>query len=216
MVGIATEKACKFIEGNTSIECYLLRSNFVSEKKAASAQLCVGLGKEVSAEVVLSRQIVKKILNSSPEKISSAWHSWVLASFSAGMVGINAQYANGLAAIFIACGQDPAHVANSCIGITMFEVTNSGELYAAIRLPNLLLGTVGGGTALPTQRECLQMLGCYGKGKAKRFAEIVSATLLAGEIGICAGITSREFLQPHIKARVFTREKTFGKDNLLQ
>jgi hydroxymethylglutaryl-CoA reductase (NADPH) len=125
------------------------------------------------------------------------------------MVGANAHFANGLAAVYIACGQDVAHIVNASVGINMLEMTESGDLYAAVKLPNILVGTVGGGTALGTQQECLRVLGCYGEGKSKKFAEIIAATLLAGEIGICAGITSDEFLEPHKRARVFTREKAF-------
>jgi hydroxymethylglutaryl-CoA reductase (NADPH) len=91
----------------------------------------------------------------------------------------------------------------------MLEMLKSGDLYAAIKLPNIVVGTVGGGTALGTQQECLKMMDCYGSGKSKKFAEIVAATLLAGELGIGAGITTDEFLAPHKRARAFTREKAF-------
>jgi len=127
-----------------------------------------------------------------------------------GAIAMNAHFANGLSAIFIACGQDAAHVVNGSIGLIMFEMMSSGDLYAAVKLSSLLVGTVGGGTALGTQRECLELLGCYGPGKTKKFAEIVTAALLAGEIGICAGITSEEFLNPHKKARVHTVSKAYA------
>jgi hydroxymethylglutaryl-CoA reductase (NADPH) len=207
MIGIATEHVCKFIAENVAHEKYLLRSNLSSEKKASGVNLLFGYGKTVLSEAVLPRRIVTRHLNSSPEAIHSAWHSWALGSFQAGMLGINAHLANGVAAVFMACGQDVAHVANASVGITMFEMTGTGDLYVAVRLPNLIVGTVGGGTALGTQRECLEMIGCYGAGKSGKFAEVLGATLLAGEIGICAGITTDEFLDPHKRARAFTREK---------
>jgi hydroxymethylglutaryl-CoA reductase (NADPH) len=125
------------------------------------------------------------------------------------MYGINAHYANGIAAIFIACGQDVAHVANTSIGITSYEITEKGDLCVSLTLPNIIVGTVGGGTALGTQRECLEMLGCFGKNKAKKFAEIIGATLLAGELGICAALTTEYFLDPHKRARIYTRKKAF-------
>lgn len=209
MINIATEKVCKFIAGEIEIERYLLRSNFSSEKKASAANLLIGYGKEVIAEATIPAKIIRRFLFSTPQDIATAWHSWALSSFSTGMSGINAHYANGLAAIFIACGQDAAHIANACIGITSYEITNEGDLYVSLKLPNIIVGTVGGGTALPTQRECLEMIGCYGKDKAKKFAEIVSASLLAGELGICAGITSEHFLDPHKRARAYTREKAY-------
>ena len=98
------------------------------------------------------------------------------------------------------------------MGITSYEITESGDLYISLKLPNIIVGTVGGGTALGTQRECLEMMGCYGKGKAKKFAEIVGAALLAGEIGICAGITTKHFLDPHKRARAHTREKAYLRE----
>jgi hydroxymethylglutaryl-CoA reductase (NADPH) len=209
MIGIATDLICQFISKQYKVERYLLRSNLSSEKKASGVNMLIGCGKELLVEAILPRKIVNRHLNSSPEAIHNAWHAWTLGSVHANMIGGNAHFANGIAAIFIACGQDVAHVSNASVGITIFDITESGDLYTAVKLPNILIGTVGGGTALGTQRECLEIIGCYGQGKSKKFAEIIGATLLAGEIGICAGITSDEFLKPHIEARVHTREKAF-------
>lgn len=213
MINIATEKVCELIAREVKIEKYLLRSNFSSEKKSSAVNLLIGYGKEVIAEAIVSRKIIKRFLFSTPEDIHQSWHSWALSSFSSGMLGISAHYANGLAAIFIACGQDAAHVPNACVGITSYEITESGDLYISLKLPNIIVGTVGGGTALGSQRECLEMIGCYGEGKAKKFAEIIGAALLAGEIGICAGITSEHFLEPHKRARAYTREKAYQQED---
>lgn len=209
MINIATEKVCEFIATEVKIERYLLRSNFSSEKKTSAVNLLIGCGKEVLSEAVLPEKIIKRFLFSTVEDICQSWHSWALSSFSSGMLGINAHYANGLAALFIACGQDVGHISNASVGITSYEITESGDLYISLKLPNIIVGTVGGGTALGTQRECLEMIGCYGKGNVKKLAEIIGATLLAGELGICAGITSEHFLEPHKRARAYTREKAF-------
>jgi len=214
MIGIVTDEICRFISEHVKLKRYLLRSNLSSEKKASGVNLLIGYGKEVSAEVVIPKNVVSMYLNSSPEDIHTAWHSWTLGCVHANMVGGNAHFANGLAAIFIACGQDVAHVTNASVGITVLDTTDSGDLYVAVKLPNILVGTVGGGTALGTQRECLEMLGCYGQGESSKFAEIIAATLLAGEIGICAGITSEYFLKPHINSRVHTREKAFYQNQI--
>lgn len=213
MINFATDQLCEFIAEHVPIEKYLLRSNMSSEKKAAAVNLLFNYGKEVLVEVTLPRKVVTRYLNSSPEAISQAWHSWALGSIHAGMYGINAQFANGLAALFIACGQDVAHVVNASVGINMLEMTSDGNLYASLKLPNILVGTVGGGTALGTQKECLEMVGCYGKGRSKKFAEIVAAVLLSGELGICAGITSGEFQKPHIRASTHTKEKAYTKQS---
>ena len=111
----------------------------------------------------------------------------------------SAQYANGLAAIFIACGQDVANIANSSVGITNFELTDEGDFCASVLLSSLSVATVGGGTGLGTSRECLEILGCAGSGRAAKFAEIVAATLLAGEISMAAAIASGEFVKAHEK-----------------
>ncbi len=215
MINIATERLCKFVierAKSITIERYLLRSNMSSEKKVSAVNLLSGYGKEVLVEARLPARIVKRHLNSSVDDISEAWHSWAAGSFQSGMMGINAHYANGLAGIFICCGQDVAHVTNASVGITTYEKTRDGDLYISIKLPNIIVGTVGGGTALGSQKECLEMIGCYGQGKSKKFAEVVAATLLAGEIGICAGITSDEFLAPHVRARVYTKAKSYTQE----
>ncbi len=121
----------------------------------------------------------------------------------ANAIGYNGHYANGLAAIFVACGQDVANIANSAVGITNFEVTGDGDLYASVTLPSLTVATVGGGTGLGTSRECLEMLGCTGSGCAAKFAEIVAATILAGELSMGSAIASEEFVQAH---------ETFGRN----
>lgn len=211
MVGIATEKVCKFISKEMGDIGYFLRSNFSSEKKASAVNLLIGYGKEVSVEAVVPEKIIRRYLFSTPEAIRQLWYSCALSGFSSGMLGINAHFANGAAAIYIACGQDVAHIANASVGIQSYEITESGDLYMFLRLPNIIVGTVGGGTALGTQRECLEMIGCYGEDKAKKFAEIIGASLLAGELGICAGITTEHFLDPHKRARMHTRGKAFSQ-----
>lgn len=216
MINFATDAICKFISENFPIQRYLLRSNYSSEKKVSGSNIVSNYGKEVYVESIIPKRIVKLHLNSSSEEIGSAWHSWALSSINSGMIGINAQIANGLSGLFIACGQDVAHVTNASVGINMLEKLENGDLYASLKLPNIIVGTVGGGTALNTQRECLEMIGCYGKGKAKKFSEIVAATLLAGEIGICAGITTDEFLAPHVRASVYTKEKAYDDNHLAE
>jgi len=212
MINIATEEICKYISQQAKVERYFLRSNFSSEKKASAVNLLRGYGKEVSVEATIPARIIKRFLFTTPEDIHNGWDSWVLSTVSNGMLGSNAHFANGTAAIFIACGQDVAHVPNVSVGIFSYEITESGALYMSLKLPNIIVGTVGGGTALDTQKECLKMIGCYGKGKARKFSEIIAATLLAGELGLCAGVTTKHFLDPHIRARQHTRKRAFQQD----
>jgi hydroxymethylglutaryl-CoA reductase (NADPH) len=201
MINVATDAACKYISEETKAEDYYLRSNLSSDKKASFFNLIEGYGKEVSADVMIPRKIVRRYLNTTPEKMYDFWASSIIGSLQSGMIGLNAHYANGLAAVFIACGQDVAQVVNSSMGIAGGEVTEDGDLYVSVKIPCLVVGTVGGGTHLGTQRECLNIMDCYGPGKAKKFAEIIAATILAGEISICAALSSDKFISAHIAAR---------------
>jgi hydroxymethylglutaryl-CoA reductase (NADPH) len=124
-------------------------------------------------------------------------HATALGHFAAGSVGFNAHLANGLAALFIACGQDVANVANGAVGITDMEATAEGDLHASVHLPSLTVATVGGGTGLGTAAECLAILDCVGDGKAVKLAEIFAATLLAGEISFTAAIASGGMVEAH-------------------
>jgi hydroxymethylglutaryl-CoA reductase (NADPH) len=126
-----------------------------------------------------------------------AWRQAVNGAAQTGAVGLQGNVANALAAVFIACGQDVACVAEATTALTRVERTPAGEVYASITLPNLIVGTVGGGTYLPTARECLAMLGCEGSGHARKFAEICASIALAGEIAIVGAMASGQFASAH-------------------
>jgi hydroxymethylglutaryl-CoA reductase (NADPH) len=136
-------------------------------------------------------------LHVSPEELFEVWQHTMLGHLQANAIGYNGHFANGITAIFIACGQDVANVANSAVGITNFEILEDGDLYASVTLPSLSVATVGGGTGLGTSRECLEMLGCSGSGNAVKLSEIVAASLLAGELSMGAAIASGEFVHAH-------------------
>jgi hydroxymethylglutaryl-CoA reductase (NADPH) len=155
-----------------------------------------GKGKRVTAGALLPREVLQMYLRVTPEQMHRVWQSTVVGHLQAGALGYNGHFANGLAAIFIATGQDVANVVNSACGITSFEVHPAG-LYASVTLPALSVATVGGGTALPTQREALEIMDCYGAGRARKLAEIVAAALLGGEISMAAAIATGEFVQAH-------------------
>ena len=197
MIVKATEAACRFIMRKAPALSFYLFSGFSSEKRASGSLLAGGKGKKVTAGALIGANMVKAYLHTSPASLVDMWHHTVLGHVQANATGYNGHYANGLAAIFIACGQDVANIANSAVGITNFEVTGGGDLYASVTLPSLTVATVGGGTGLGTSRECLEMLGCTGKGHARKLAEIVAATLLAGELSIAGAIASAEFVEAH-------------------
>jgi hydroxymethylglutaryl-CoA reductase (NADPH) len=197
MIVKATEQACRWIMDQGRARRFYVFSGFSSEKRASGSLLVGGKGKKVIAGALLPKEIVKSYLHTTPAQLCDMWHHTVLGHMQANAIGYNGHYANGLAAIFIACGQDVANVANSAVGITNFEITQAGDLYASVTLPSLTVATVGGGTALGTSRECLEILGCTGNRSAAKFAEIVAATILAGEISMGAAIASGEFVQAH-------------------
>lgn len=115
----------------------------------------------------------------------------------AGSVSNGAHFANGITAIFIACGQDVANVAESSAGFTFSEITPQGDYYFSVTIPSLIVATYGGGTGLATQKECLDTLDCYGAGKVNKLAEIVAATVLCGELSLSSAIVSDEWVSSH-------------------
>jgi hydroxymethylglutaryl-CoA reductase (NADPH) len=197
MIVKATERACQWIVKHGRARRFHIFSGYCSEKRAAGALLAGGKGKKVTAGALLPKEIVKSYLHVTPARLFDMWHHSVLGHIQANAVGHNGHFANGLAALFIACGQDVANIVNSSVGITNFEVTASGDLYASVTLPSLTVATIGGGTHLGTNRECLEMLGCAGSGHAAKFAEIVAATILAGELSMGAAIAGGEFVDAH-------------------
>jgi hydroxymethylglutaryl-CoA reductase (NADPH) len=197
MIVKATNHACQWITARFPGTRYYIFSGNSSEKRASGALFAGGKGRKVIAGALAPRSLVRAYLHSTPEGLCDVWHRTILGQTHAHAAGYSAHVANGLAAIYIACGQDVANVANAAVGITNFDLTESGDLYASVTLPSLTLGTVGGGTQKGTARECLAMLDCAGTGTALRFAEIVAATLLAGEISMAAAIASGEFVAAH-------------------
>lgn len=212
MIVKATDAACRFILENVGGDRYTIFSGYNSEKRASGSLLRGGKGKKVVAGAHLPRGVVKAVLHTTPELMVDMWQHTVLGHLTSGALGYNGHYANGLTALFIACGQDVANIANSSVGVTHFELTEQGDLHASVTLPSLSVATVGGGTRLGTSRECLRMLGCggedrtgegsagegsAGEGRALKLAEIVAATLLAGELSMGAAIASSEFVAAH-------------------
>ena len=197
MIVKATDRACRWILNHSRAKGFFIFSGLCSDKRASGFLFSGGKGKKVTAAARIAPQIVKAYVHSTPEELVRVWHHTILGHVHAGAMGYNAHYANGLAALYIACGQDVANVANSAVGMTNFEVTEDGDLYASVTLPSLTVATVGGGTGLGTSRECLELLGCAGSGHALKFAEVVGATLLAGEISMGAAIASGEFVSAH-------------------
>lgn len=199
MVTIATEAICAYILAHSPVRprYSFVEANLSGDKKASAQSFLSVRGKKVTAEVLLPADLVERRLRATARQMDDYWRMSAIGGVLSGTLGVHGHYANGLAALYIACGQDAACVAESAVGITRFEVTDRGELYAAVTLPNLTVGTVGGGTGLPSQRACLRILGLDGPGKAAALAEVCAGLCLAGELSIIGALCAGEFAQAH-------------------
>jgi len=200
MVGRATYFACEWIKANCPLaDRYFLESNFATDKKGSYINTIMTRGKRVTAEATVPRQILLENMRTSPETLHYHHQVSTIAGFMSGVNNNGAHSPNGITAMFIATGQDVANVAESSAGVLYVEVTPDGDLYMSITIPSLIVATYGGGTNLPTQRECLEILGCHGRDRVFKFAEIVSAVVLAGELSLGAAISSLDWVTSHEK-----------------
>ena len=199
MVTIAADAVCRFILEHAPVKprYWFVEANMSGDKKATTHSFMTVRGKKVSAEIRLTESLVRKRLHTTPAAMVDYARMSMIGGVMSGSIGVQGHYANGLAALFIACGQDAACVAEAAVGVTRFEVREDGGLYAAVTLPNLIVGTVGGGTGLPTQKACLDILGLAGTGKARAFAEVAAALALAGELSIIGALTAGHFTRAH-------------------
>lgn len=199
MVTFCTAGICDYILMNSPVKpsAWYIESNFSGDKKSNYQSFQSVRGKKVVAEVELPAQVVRDVLKSEPQLMEDYWKASTLSLVQIGSIGTQGHIANGLTALFMATGQDVACISEAQVAVNRFEVTPNGDLYASLTMPNLIVGTVGGGTGLPTQRECLELIDCYGTGKAKKFAEICCALALAGELSIAAAIASGHFVSAH-------------------
>ncbi len=200
MVGRATFAACSWIiDQYPGIKHFYLESNLATDKKASQVNIMHTRGKRVTAEAVVKRDVLIQNMRVEPETLF--YHAGI-ANVGAILSGANnngLHSANGITAMFIATGQDVANVSESSAGILYTELTPDKDLYMSITIPSLIVATYGGGVALPTQRECLELLGCVGTGKVNKLAEIIAATVLAGEISLAAAISSSDWVSSHEK-----------------
>jgi len=197
MATIATDLASRLIEEGTGAKLISVSGNFCVDKKPSAVNYILGRGKLVLADARLSRQVVEDKLKTTPEMVAEvAYRKVMMGSAMSLAYGFNAHVANMLAAVYIATGQDPAQVVEGSMGLTSAEVVD-GDLYISVRLPSLEVGTVGGGTKLPCQSEALSIMNCLGTGKAKKFAEIVAAVVLAGELSTLAAQATGQLASAH-------------------
>jgi hydroxymethylglutaryl-CoA reductase (NADPH) len=154
-------------------------------------------GKRVTAEITLKRDVLIQHMRVAPENLAYHYGIANIGAFMSGANNNGLHSANAITAMFIATGQDVANVAESSAGIVYCEITPEKDLYFSITIPSLIIATYGGGTGLATQRECLEMLDCYGKDKVMKLAEIIAGVVLAGEISLASAISSSDWVSSH-------------------
>lgn len=198
MVSKATLAACQWIVANHPDRVrYILSGNIDTDKKHSQINMLMGRGKRVIAEVITPRSILERMLGVTPEKLFHARQISQAGAFLVGSANNGAHAANGLTAVYLATGQDVANVSESHGGLLYTQLLDSGDYYWSITLPSVIAATRGGGTGLATQSEALTMMGCVGDGKALKLAEIIGATVLAGEISLASAVLAGDWVSGH-------------------
>lgn len=189
---------CQWIlETFKGISNFFLESNMATDKKHSFINSLHSRGKRAIAEVTVPNDLLIKHFGIEAKQLQNHARVAGLGSMMAGVSNNGLHSANAMAALFIALGQDVANLAEGTSAFLNCDVLENGDLHASITLPSLIVGTVGGGTGLPTQKTCLQMLDCYGTGKAKKLAEIIVGVVLAGELSLASAISSLDWVAAH-------------------
>jgi hydroxymethylglutaryl-CoA reductase (NADPH) len=200
MSGKATLAACEWIAENFPGGArFTLSGATDTDKKHSHMNMLHSRGARVVAEATIPDKLIRDIMGTDAATLFRARLVSNAGGMLAGTVNNGMHSANGLAALFIATGQDAANIAESHAAITFVEVKPGGDFYWSITIPSLIVATYGGGTGLATQRECLELLGCYGKGKVEKFAEIAAATVLAGELSLASAVVAGDWVSAHDK-----------------
>ena len=198
MVGKATLAACEWIVAtHPDKPWYILSGNIDTDKKHSGINTLLTRGKRVIAEITIKAEVIERLMGVTTADLFRVRQISNAGAFMAGSANNGAHSANGLTAMFIATGQDVANVAESHAAITYAQLLDNGDYYWSITIPSLIVATYGGGTGLATQRECLDVLGCYGKGKADKLAEIFAGVVLAGETSLSSAILAGHWVSSH-------------------
>jgi len=202
MATIAVTQMCEYVGKHTGIRCISVSGNYCVDKKPSWLNVIDGRGIQVWAEAVIKKNILHTVLKTSAQKIFDTWLAkCMMGSAVAGSMAFNAQIANIVAALFLATGQDVAHTVEGSMGTTTAEV-HGEDIYISVSLPDLMVGTVGGGTGLPTQREALSLLGVAGGDHGKnsqKFAEIIGGAVLAGKLSLLSSLSEGTLARAHAR-----------------
>jgi hydroxymethylglutaryl-CoA reductase (NADPH) len=200
MTGKATHAACEWIHAtHPARPKYMLSGSIDTDKKHSAINTLRTRGRRVVAEAVIQNDVLQRLMRVDTRTLFKARQVSNAGALLAGTAYNGPHAANGITAMFIATGQDVANVAESHAGITYAQLLDNGDYYWSVTLTSLIVATCGGGTGLPTQRECLELLDCYGNGKADKLAEIVAAVVLAGDISLGSAVLAGEWVTSHEK-----------------
>lgn len=200
MTGKATNAACEWIRDvHPQHPKFMLSGSIDTDKKHSAINTLRTRGRRVVAEAVIKEEVLQRLMRVDTRTLFRARQISNAGSLMVGSAYNGPHAANGITAMFIATGQDVANVAESHAGITYAQLLDNGDYYWSVTLTSLIVASYGGGTGLPTQRECLELLGCYGQGKADKLAEIVAAVVLAGDVSLGSAVLSGEWVSSHEK-----------------
>jgi hydroxymethylglutaryl-CoA reductase (NADPH) len=185
--------------GIEGLEHFSMAANMDTDKKHSHLNTLHTRGKRVVAEITLPNAFIKEVMHTTSEDLFRQRQYSNTGSILANSVSNGAHFANGLTALFIATGQDVANIAESSAGIVHSELKPNGDYYYSATIPSLIVATYGGGTGLPSQRECLEIMDCYGAGKVNKLAEIIAAVVLCGEISLGSAVVANEWVSSHEK-----------------
>jgi NADP-dependent 3-hydroxy-3-methylglutaryl-CoA reductase len=199
-----TWQACQWIIAALRSTCglevqhYMIEANLSSDKKVTNRSFIQGRGTRVVAECSLPGDVTSRFLHATPEQLVRGYNAICRGGIASGMVGSNVNIANIVAAIFTATGQDIASVHESSIGQLTLELEDNGNsVYASMHMPSLLVGSVGGGTSLPDQRDCMNLMQTGGSGGSERLAEIICGFALSLDLSTLAALSVDEFAASH-------------------
>ncbi len=199
MVTKATHKACQWMltQGLEGLEHFSMAANFDTDKKHSQVNNLHSRGKRVVAEITLPAALVSSFFRTTGKAMHFQRQLSNMGAMLSGSINNGSHSANGITALFIATGQDVANIAESSAGFIYGEIKENGDYYFSVTIPSLIVATHGGGTGLPTQRECLEVMDCYGTGKVNKLAEIIAAVVLCGELSLSGAIIADEWVSSH-------------------
>jgi len=195
MVTFATNEINGLIKEKTGISCLSISGNYCIDKKPSWLNFILGRGISLWVETVIKKEVVRKVLNTSPKKIFDVWLAKnFIGSAISGSLGFNAHFANIVASFFAATGQDLAHVVEGSMGISTTKLESNDDLYFSIYIPSIMIGLVGGGMRLTIKKEAIDIT----KAKTKKeLVEVLGGAVLAGELSLLASLAEGSLAKAH-------------------